>query len=98
MSEIRPGSIVLLHDGVFDGLQEHFFDRSETIRAVDMLLQRLDNRFRFLTLPELMRHAQPQRTNWYVPLANHRLKRIRKTLNRMKRPEGEVRVYAKAEA
>lgn len=97
MTEIQPGSIVLLHDGVFDGLHERFFDRGQTIKAVEMLLDRLNNRFRFLTIPELIRQAKPQRVNWYVPLANHRLKNIRKTLNRMKRPEGKARIYAKNE-
>jgi len=94
LSQIQPGSIVLLHDGVFDGLQERFFDRAPTIVAVDMLLERLGKQFRFLTLPEMIRQTRPQRVNWYVPLTQHRLKKIRKALNRMKRPEGKVRVYA----
>ncbi|NUO78602.1 polysaccharide deacetylase family protein [candidate division KSB1 bacterium] len=95
LQKIQPGSIVLLHDGVFDGLQERFFDRGQTIQAVAMLLERLAGRFRFLTIPELLREGRPQRENWYIPLANDKVKRMRMTLNRMKRPEGEVRVYAK---
>lgn len=98
LQQIQPGSIVLLHDGVFDGLQERFFDRWQTIKAVEMLLERLGGRFRFLTIPELIRAGRPQRENWYIPLANEKLKRIRKTLNRMKRPEGKARVYAKYDA
>lgn len=95
LEKTAPGRIILLHDGVFDGLNARFFDRSATITAVERFLVQTANRFRFATIPELLRTARPGRTNWYVPLTNHRLKKICNTLNRMQRPDGIPRKYAR---
>lgn len=50
---IRPGSIVLLHDGVSPGAI--YEDRQPTIDAVDRILTRLASTYRFLTVPQLFR-------------------------------------------
>ncbi len=62
---IRPGSIVLFHDALCDLEAEQYIDRGPMLAAVDMLLERLGDRFRFVTIPELLRHGCPQKRNWY---------------------------------
>jgi peptidoglycan/xylan/chitin deacetylase (PgdA/CDA1 family) len=94
LSQIKRGSIVILHERVFDALNERYFDREPTLKAVEMLLERLGHRFRFLTIPELIQSARPQRVNWYLP--SNKLENVRKTLNKLKRQEGEARFYGKA--
>ncbi len=55
MSEIRPGSIILFHDGVFPGGNGLLAtDRLPTLEAVSTILDRLDGTFSFVTAPELL--------------------------------------------
>jgi peptidoglycan/xylan/chitin deacetylase (PgdA/CDA1 family) len=62
--KIRPGSVIVLHDRLFDALEQSYFDRKATLDAVRILLHRLSGRFRFVTVPELLRHGKPQREIW----------------------------------
>ena len=62
--QIRPGSIVVLHDRLFDVLQEAYFDREPMLEAVRILLSRLGDRFHFVTVPELLRRGRPQKEIW----------------------------------
>src|SRR5262249_31482874 len=49
----RPGSIILLHDGMN---LTHGADQSETVRALPAIIEKLCARgYRFVTLPELLR-------------------------------------------
>ncbi len=50
VSQIQPGSIILLHDG-----------REHMLEAVNMFLERLHGSFRFITVPELLQHGRPVR-------------------------------------
>jgi peptidoglycan/xylan/chitin deacetylase (PgdA/CDA1 family) len=61
---IQPGSVIILHDRLFDALEESYFDREGVLDAVQILLQRMGERFRFVTVPELLRHGKPQREIW----------------------------------
>lgn len=57
MNRACPGCIFLLHDG-----KEtiHSFDRSATVRTVELLVQDLKARgYRLVTIPELLAQAQP---------------------------------------
>lgn len=64
--EMRPGTIVLMHDAVWDrGPVEA--DRRPTLAAVDALLNRLRDRYRFVTVPHLLRLGRPVRVNWFEP-------------------------------
>jgi peptidoglycan/xylan/chitin deacetylase (PgdA/CDA1 family) len=72
--EAKPGSIILLHDAVYDlrkpKLGPDFdrllvTDREPMLRALDQFLAKCDSRFRFVTIPELLRCGRPQRVNWY---------------------------------
>ena len=89
VNQIQPGSVILLHDRLFDALEERYFDREPLLKAVNMLLERLGDRFRFITIPELLRHGRPQRQNWYR-------KADVNWLNKLKEQQGEARQYADA--
>lgn len=70
---IRPGSIVLLHDALFDGGQptvgpplenEAVQNRAFMLEAVARLLDMLRNTMRFVTLAELLAHGRSRRQGW----------------------------------
>lgn len=72
--EVKPGSIILLHDALYDkgkpklGPQPDRLpvtDREPMLRALEEFLAKCDSRFRFVTIPELLRCGRPQRVNWY---------------------------------
>lgn len=84
--KIQPGSIVLLHDALADALEPKYFDRTPTLRAVELLLESLSARFRFVTVPELLRYGPARRVFWsQLP--------DRAFLNRLENKEGVVRSY-----
>jgi len=66
VKKIRPGSIVLLHDAIKGSAQAvPQDDRRAMLEAVEMTLERLRGKFRFVTIPDLLRCGRPQRQNWY---------------------------------
>jgi peptidoglycan/xylan/chitin deacetylase (PgdA/CDA1 family) len=66
VQQIRPGSIVILHDNIFRSILPAVqFDRKPMLRALDESLKRLQNRFQFVTVPELLQYGRPVRESWY---------------------------------
>lgn len=65
ISQVKPGSIVLLHDGMYSTIDESYVDRKQTLKAVDAVLDRLGQKFQFVTLVELFRHGPKIRENCY---------------------------------
>jgi peptidoglycan-N-acetylglucosamine deacetylase len=63
-AKLQPGAIVLFHDGLFDAPDSRFFCRDSTVSAVELLLARLAGRWRFVTIPELLRCGVPQCKQW----------------------------------
>jgi len=64
---IKPGSIVILHDRISRSVQEApQHDRRPMITALDMALDQLSGRVRFVTVPELLTHGKPVRS-YYFP-------------------------------
>ena len=61
LRRLRRGSIVLLHDTLFAVTAERFRDRRPMREALEALLDRLAGRYRFVTLPELLRLGRPVR-------------------------------------
>ena len=58
---IRPGSIVLFHDAIYRSHQAvPQYDREPMLTALTSTLEQLGGRFRFVTIPELLRHGRPQ--------------------------------------
>jgi peptidoglycan/xylan/chitin deacetylase (PgdA/CDA1 family) len=86
IGEIRPGSVVLFHDGIFDAPDARCFPREATLVAVELLLNRLAGRLRFLTIPELLRHGTPKYQRW--TFAGRK-----EELNRQMRQDGPARRY-----
>lgn len=71
---VRPGDIVVLHDALYRQpevgreptlAREPNMDRRAMLAALDMFLEQAADRFRFLTVPELLRHGRPCRMGWY---------------------------------
>ncbi|NJN15540.1 MAG: polysaccharide deacetylase family protein [Oscillochloris sp.] len=65
--QLRPGSIILLHDALLTPRVVAAADREPTIQAVDRFLQHTSPQYRFVTVPELMRLGTPVRTRWFKP-------------------------------
>lgn len=82
----RPGSVIVLHERLFDALEERYFNRDALLAAVETALGRLQHRFRFVTLPELLRHGRPRKIFW-------RKKTETELLNRLRTATGSGRRY-----
>lgn len=63
MDRVRAGSIVLLHDALFDAAQLQYDNREQTIKVVDMLLTRLQQ-FQFVSVPELLKLGRARMHFW----------------------------------
>lgn len=87
VSKIEPGSVIVFHDALYYTIEARYTDREPVLEAVNMVLERLGDRFRFITVPELLRHGHPQRQNWYW-------KADPDWLNILQRQYGEARRYA----
>ena len=64
---LRPGSIVLMHDSLYRYERPDYAARDASIRTLALVLERMQDRFRFVTVPELLRLGRPQREWWYQP-------------------------------
>jgi peptidoglycan/xylan/chitin deacetylase (PgdA/CDA1 family) len=60
-SAVRPGGIVLLHDGLEDAMGPEMVDRQPTIDALEVVLTELRGITSFVTLSELLEHGRPLR-------------------------------------
>jgi peptidoglycan/xylan/chitin deacetylase (PgdA/CDA1 family) len=67
LRDLHPGSIVLLHDALFRYEDARFVPRAATIAALSTVLQAAAGRFRFVTVPELLRLGEPNRELWIQP-------------------------------
>jgi peptidoglycan/xylan/chitin deacetylase (PgdA/CDA1 family) len=61
----RPGSIIVLHDRLADALETRYFERTPMLEALDTFLERTKCRFRFVTVPALLRHGRAERELWF---------------------------------
>jgi len=86
VGEIRPGSIVLLHDRILSAPEPGCFNREPMVESVRMVLERLGSEYRFVTVPELLEHGKPERSTWYS-------KPDVEWLNTLKEPGGGGRRY-----
>lgn len=55
---VRPGAILVMHDGLVDFTVSDALDRRPTLDAVACLLSDMGNRYRFVTVPELLRSGR----------------------------------------
>lgn len=66
MDRLKPGSIILLHDTLWDTIEEGTEDRKPILQAVNMFLEKVGNFYHFVTIPELFKHGRLRRRNWYT--------------------------------
>lgn len=66
ISQIQPGSIILFHDSLCTMLDKRQADRGPTLQAVNLVLNRLNGHYRFVTIPELLGSGRPQLKSWYA--------------------------------
>ncbi len=76
-SQIEPGSIILFHDSLYTIFQQSYADRSATLQAVELLLQRMKDRFCFVTIPQLFEQARPHLENWRQAPRKESLRQLR---------------------
>ena len=74
---LRRGSIVLFHDTLYSTVEERYRDRRPTLASVEKMLQDLGDRYRFVTVPELMKLGRPVRWHWYQRSRLDWLKQVR---------------------
>ena len=63
---LMPGSIIVLHDGLWDPQWDGARDRQRTLEAVDMLLNRTNGQYQYVTLPALLKRGRPRRCSWIM--------------------------------
>ncbi|HVO73652.1 MAG TPA: polysaccharide deacetylase family protein [Ignavibacteriaceae bacterium] len=70
VKNIKPGSIILLHDRLFDEgkpvkgpkqIQDAVIDRGVMLFALREFLERINGNIQFVTIPELLKHGRPHR-------------------------------------
>jgi peptidoglycan/xylan/chitin deacetylase (PgdA/CDA1 family) len=73
VSQTQPGSIIVLHDALRSHsradcrpllTRDAWVDREPMLAATAAFLEQT-RKFRFVTLPELLRHGRPYRQHWY---------------------------------
>ena len=79
--------------GLFDAFDARCFDREPMLRAVAMLLGVLRGRFRFLTIPELLRRGSADRQPWFRRADPKRLNRLQRSVGDARRYADEARVH-----
>lgn len=86
-SKIEKGSIILFHDSLYHSLDAKYGNREMTLKAVEMLLGNMRQKYRFVTVPELFRHGNIYRKLWWQkPDVN--------LLNRLEGIDGRPRRYS----
>jgi len=74
VKRLKPGSIIILHDALRQHpsakrrplvTREPHVDREAMLEAVNRFLGQTANRYRFVTIPQLMQYGRPQRRYWY---------------------------------
>lgn len=87
LQQVNPGSIVLMHDGLFDYPADRWVSRTATLAAVEHLLRGLAGSYRCVTVPEMEQCGRVVRENWWMrPDVNF--------LNHLTRRGGRARRYS----
>ena len=64
--DIRPGSIILLHDAIYRSIfTKPQYDRSAMIEALDITLTQIGRQMNFVTVPELLQYGHPVLQEWF---------------------------------
>ena len=63
--KMQSGSIVLLHDAIYDSTGKEGEERTAMLDALELFLERSKQQYSFVTLPELFLMGKPQKTHWF---------------------------------
>jgi hypothetical protein len=50
---------------LYHTIEPRYVDREPMLEAVDLILEQLGDRYRFVTVPELLRHRRANRNYWF---------------------------------
>jgi hypothetical protein len=88
--QARPGAIVILHDNIYRNvLPAAQHDRKPMLVALEHALEQLQERFSFVTVPELLRTGRPIREEWYRRGLADMQPALERHLTEQRRPEGK---------
>lgn len=88
--QARPGAIVILHDNIYRSvLPTAQHDRKPMLAALEHALEQLQERFSFVTVPELLRTGRPIREEWYRHGLADMQPALERHLTEQRRPEGK---------
>jgi peptidoglycan/xylan/chitin deacetylase (PgdA/CDA1 family) len=62
---LHPGAILVAHDRLSDALDASYFNREPLLKGIEIFLDRVGERFHFVTIPELLRHGRAHKVIWY---------------------------------
>ena len=65
--QLRPGSIILLHDSLLHASKPEYYNREPTIDAVDHFLKDHSKNYKFLTVPALLKKGRSVIRPWFNP-------------------------------
>lgn len=63
-TQVKPGSIVLLHDALYDSDTPAAVNRAATLAGLDLFLSQ--SSLSFVTVPELLNCGRAHQANWFV--------------------------------
>jgi peptidoglycan/xylan/chitin deacetylase (PgdA/CDA1 family) len=63
--EMKPGSIVLLHDSLYTAPPGQDRSRESVLQTLEQFLSKHAGAYRFVTVPELLKLGKANRRNWY---------------------------------
>ena len=64
LSRFRPGSIILLHDAVWDPVFDGAEDRTHMLKALEGFVNQIHNGIQLVTVPELLKLGKPRLSSW----------------------------------
>ncbi len=65
IENVKPGSIILLHDSLWNTISKGAEDRTAVFKALDAFLGATCSKYQFLTIPELLRSGHGEKQHWY---------------------------------
>lgn len=65
INSLKPGIIILLHDSLWDTIEEGVDNRTQMIEALDKFLEKTTKQFKFVSVPELLNYGRVQKIHWY---------------------------------
>ena len=62
---LKPGAIILFHDTLFHTIRPEYATREPLLKALDVFLSKYTNKYKFLTVPELLSRGKRIHVDWF---------------------------------